>query len=159
MKLTELPTAPRFIFCATDMVFGVNWVFERERLGDYEAGYGEPGDLTVAEAVTASSSFPPVFQPMFIGSRIQLKKVGRFPQGPERERYLRDICLTDGGVYDGLEPVWRSHGVVLVSDGGAIFKFQLDRTPLRRIIRYRYPRGSGRAPTPSMAAGRRGERV
>jgi NTE family protein len=137
-KLSELPVIPRFVFCATDLVFGVNWIFERDRVGDYEAGYGEPGNLTVADAVAASSSFPPVFQPVPIGRRVQLTRVGRFPRGPRRDHYLRRLSLTDGGVYDnmGLEPVWLSHGVVLVSDGGAVFSFQSNRTPLRRLIRY-----------------------
>jgi NTE family protein len=137
-KLSELPIYPRFVFCATDMVFGVNWVFERERVGDYEAGYSEPGDLTVADAIAASSSFPPIFQPVPIGGRVQLTKVGAFPRGTQRDRYLKRLSLTDGGVYDnmGLEPVWHSHGVVLVSDGGAVFPFQSNRTPLRRLLRY-----------------------
>src|SRR5947209_8645616 len=30
MRLPHLPTRPNFIFCATDMVFGVNWTFERD---------------------------------------------------------------------------------------------------------------------------------
>jgi len=36
------------------------------------------------------------------------------------------IALTDGGVYDnmGLEPAWKSHAVVLVSDGGTPFEIQ-----------------------------------
>ena len=137
-NVSQLPAAPRFIFCATDMIFGVNWVFERERVGDYEAGYGDPGVITIAEAVTASSSFPPVFPPVRIGTRVRLTKTGRLPRGRQRDHYLKHLSLTDGGVYDnmGLEPVWRNHGVVLVSDGGAIFRFQLDKSPLRRLVRY-----------------------
>jgi NTE family protein len=36
------------------------------------------------------------------------------------------IALTDGGVYDnmGLEPAWKTHQVVLVSDGGTPFEIQ-----------------------------------
>jgi NTE family protein len=36
------------------------------------------------------------------------------------------IALTDGGVYDnmGLEPAWKTHAVVLVSDGGTPFEIQ-----------------------------------
>jgi NTE family protein len=36
----------------------------------------------------------------------------------------------------GLEPVWKSHAVVLVSDGGAVFDFVPDRGLLSRILRY-----------------------
>src|SRR5439155_14387789 len=35
LRLAELPEHPRFILCATDMAYGVNWVFERTRAGDY----------------------------------------------------------------------------------------------------------------------------
>lgn len=67
--LTELPTRPRFVFCATDMAFGVNWVldsggirFAGGRLGDYQAGYLSPLPAwPLARAVAASSCFPPVF--------------------------------------------------------------------------------------------------
>jgi len=38
------------------------------------------------------------------------------------------VVLTDGGVYDnlGLEPVWKTHQVVLCSDGGQPFQEQAD---------------------------------
>ena len=40
--------------------------------------------------------------------------------GPEQVSIARRVLLTDGGVYDnlGLEPVWKSHAIVLCSDGG-----------------------------------------
>jgi NTE family protein len=123
LKLGELPQRPRFIFSATDMAFGVNWVSERRRVGSYAAGYVEPApDWPVARAVAASSCFPPAFEPMpvHLGSR------------------FKDVRLTDGGVYDnmGLEPVWKDHEVVLVSDGGATFDFHPDAGVLGRISRY-----------------------
>src|SRR4029079_9025646 len=36
------------------------------------------------------------------------------------------VALTDGGVYDnmGLEPAWKTHATVLVSDGGTPFEIQ-----------------------------------
>jgi NTE family protein len=61
LRVTELPAQPRFVFCATDLAFGVNWVFERSRVGDYQAGYVSPPlDWPLARAVAASSCFPPV---------------------------------------------------------------------------------------------------
>ena len=66
-RLGELPERPRFVFNATDLGFGVNWVFERERVGSYRAGYLDPqvgAEWTVARAVAASSCFPPLFRPM-----------------------------------------------------------------------------------------------
>ena len=125
MRIPGLPERPRFVFCSTDMVFGVNWVFERARVGDYQAGYAEPApDWPVAKAVAASSCFPPVFGPMPLRDKhfAESLRGGRF-QSKERRKLLSRLRLTDGGVYDnlGLEPVWGSHAVVLVSDGGAPF--------------------------------------
>ena len=37
--LASLPERPRFVFCATDLCYGVNFVFERDRVGDYRLGY------------------------------------------------------------------------------------------------------------------------
>ena len=47
------------------MAYGVNWVFTRGRMGDYQAGYmPPPADFPVARAVAASACFPPLFGPM-----------------------------------------------------------------------------------------------
>ena len=45
--------------------------------------------------------------------------------GPDRDELVRRLELTDGGLYDnmGLEPVWRDHEVVLVSDASPSFKY------------------------------------
>ena len=37
--LNLLPDHPRFVFCGTDMAFGANFIFERDRVGSYLAGY------------------------------------------------------------------------------------------------------------------------
>src|SRR5262249_58941018 len=42
LLLPDLPERPTFVFCATDMVYGVSWVFERQRVGSYQAGYLRP---------------------------------------------------------------------------------------------------------------------
>ena len=42
LMLPDLPEQPTFVFCATDMTFGVSWVFERRRVGSYQAGYVMP---------------------------------------------------------------------------------------------------------------------
>jgi NTE family protein len=138
LKLVDLPARPRFVLCATDLVFGVNWVFERGRLGDYQAGYcTPPADWPLARSVAASSCFPPVFPPLPLGLPASGFGDGHW-QGPDRERLVGQISLSDGGVYDnfGLEPVWKDHATVLVSDGGAPFDYQVASTPLSRVFRY-----------------------
>ena len=140
LRLTALPERPTFVLCATDMQFGVNWVFERDRAGDFQAGYVSPptADWPLALAVAASSCFPPIFNPRKLRLDPGRFTGGRFPAGRRRDRLVRGMRLTDGGNYDnlGLEPVWKTHQVVLVSDGGAPFDVSEDRGLLWRVERY-----------------------
>jgi NTE family protein len=139
LTLPELPESPRYVFCATDLVFGVNWIFERARVGDYQAGYLDPApSWPVADAVAASSCFPPVFAPWIPPAKLEQLRAGAYPLGPQRDRLVSSIRLSDGGVYDnlGTEPIWKDHRVVIVSDGGGTFQFEASKTPLRRLGRY-----------------------
>lgn len=145
VPLTALPDRqkgerPRFIFCATDMSFGINWVAEQERVGDYQAGYASPppAEWTLSRAVAASSCFPPVFDPLPAGLTPDQLKDGMARGHSQREELINRLRLSDGGVYDnlGLEPVWKSHALLLVSDGGATFDFRPDRGFPRRLGRY-----------------------
>ena len=126
IRLSALPHHPRFVFCAANLQTGVSFEMSARAIGDYVLGYSEPGRFTLAEAVAASSSFPFAFPPLvraldrdaFVGGDPQAVAMG-FRPGP-------CITLTDGGVYDnmGLEPAWKTHAVVLVSDGGTPFEIQ-----------------------------------
>jgi NTE family protein len=121
LRLRDLPEAPQFILCATDLTFGVNWEFTRTRAGSYRAGYLDAAaEWPLARAVAASACFPPLFGPMTVAAR------------------RRRVQLSDGGVYDnmGLEPVWKDWTHVLISDCGAPFEFRTDTSPLRRLLRY-----------------------
>lgn len=143
-ELTELPERPRFIFSATDMAFGINWISERKRVGSYIPGYvtNPPAGWSIGRAVAASSCFPPAFAPMKTRLEAGRFKGGETPPNWEnRKQLIEGLRLTDGGVYDnmGLEPVWKDHAVVLVSDGGATFDFKPDRGLLngfKRLGRY-----------------------
>jgi NTE family protein len=112
----------------------VNFVFERARVGDYRLGYVSPppADWDVARAVAASSCFPPIFNPLPLDA-----PVASFKRGHDRLD-AADVRLSDGGLYDnlGLEPVWKTHRTVLVSDGGAVFGSAPDGGLLARIGRY-----------------------
>ncbi|MDP9368296.1 MAG: patatin-like phospholipase family protein [Chloroflexota bacterium] len=144
MTFGELPARPRFIFCATDMTFGVNFVFDTEvtgsrrgRLGDYQAGYVRPiPNCPVARAIAASSCFPPI-GPLPVNLEPSRFTGGSY-RGPDRDALVAAIRLSDGGVYDnaGLEPVWKDHRVVLVSDGGKVLEDEADRGLLWRLNRY-----------------------
>lgn len=137
LKLGALPQHPRFVLCATDLTFGVNWEFDRDRAGDYQAGYlDEAREWPLARAMAASSCFPPIFGPVPVRAVSAYKK-GRY-RGAEREKLQKRILLTDGGVYDnlGLEPAWKDYSAVLVSDCGAPFEFSARKMPLRLLLRY-----------------------
>ena len=145
LSLTNLPAHPRFIFCATDMVFGVNWVFDsglhdgqKGRLGDYQAGYLSPSPAwPVARAVAASSCFPPVFDPLPMNIMPGVLRDGKYNEA-DRDELVKRLSLTDGGVYDnlGLEPVWKDHEIVMVSDGGAVFEAEKESGLIWRLSRY-----------------------
>ncbi len=144
LRLTDLPDRPKFVFCATDMQFGVNWVFERRGMGDYQAGWKAPAPAwPVARAVAASSCFPPVFDPLQLKLKVQDLEEG-LASLVDRQRVVPRLSLTDGGVYDnmGLEPVWKTYETVLVSDGGATFDFEGNWNPVLRLLRYNTIQGN-----------------
>ncbi len=136
--LTTLPATPQFVFCATDMVFGVNWEATRVRVGSYEAGYASPPPpkWTLARAVAASSCFPPVFPPVKSGLDPEEYKGGAYREH-DRDQQLKAMRLTDGGVYDnlGLQPVMRNQAIIC-SDGGGQMEFVRLNLPWRRLARY-----------------------
>ncbi len=135
LRLRELPEAPGFVFCATDLGFGCNWEFSRRRVGDFQAGYlREPGAVALATAVAASSAFPPLFGPVRLPHRA-VDFVGGRQSGSE---LLDRIELSDGGVYDNMatEPALKRCARIMVSDAGAPFAFVAGRGYLRRLLRY-----------------------
>ena len=122
--LMNIPANPRHIFCSTDLAYGVNWMFKKVQCGDYQAGFQDtPADWLVSTAVAASSCFPPVFKPLNLNLDPTKLTPGKVPASPQRDKCIREITFSDGGVYDnlGLEPIWKDHEIVLSSDGGALF--------------------------------------
>jgi NTE family protein len=134
--LQDLPPekdAPRFVFYAASLQTGAGVRMMRRYVADYKVGWRLPRPrIRLADAIAASSAFPPVFSPMII------------PTDPDKWRKwknakpgstLDDPCfrsrlvLTDGGVYDnlGLEAIWDTYDTVLVSDASAPLK--ADPTP------------------------------
>jgi NTE family protein len=137
-KLAALPTKPRFIFCSTDLSFGVSWRFEREMMGDYQVGYGTaPPDWPLGRTVAASSCFPPIFNPLPIRLPASSFKRGSAPTD-QKNKALTDLRVNDGGTYDtlGLEPVWKDHATILCSDGAGPIVVTPDTGLLGRIGRY-----------------------
>ncbi len=132
--LTDLPKegeGTSFMFLATDFLESIAWEFEQHQVGHYKMTNKKrlPSDgITIAQAVAASASFPPIFGPV----RLPIKK----RNGSEEHV----AWLTDGGVYDnlGMEPVWndKRFNRVLISDGGGVLQKKVPSSYGGRLFRY-----------------------
>jgi NTE family protein len=124
-KLADLPEKPRFVFLASDMRFRDQWVFDTglRRVGSSAAGYGPLGEWTLARAVAASSCVPGAFGVVHTKQEPSTLTGGSYAE-PDRDWLVREIDLSDGGMFDnlGLEPVWRDHKTILVADAAPSFK-------------------------------------
>ena len=115
--LQDLPDEPRFVINATNVETGSLWRFSKPFMRDWQVGSINSPKVPLADAVAASSAFPPVLSPFVLdveASDFSVVEPGVDP------RFLEDISLSDGGVYDnlGLETVWKRYKNVLVSDAG-----------------------------------------
>lgn len=120
--LQDLPAAgegPLFVINATNLQSGVLWRFSRPYARDYRVGKIQSPEFPLAQAVAASSAFPPVLCPV----RLELDESSYEPgTGDDLQRapFTTRPTLGDGGIYDnlGLENAWKTCKTVLVSDGG-----------------------------------------
>jgi NTE family protein len=143
--LQQLPDEPRFVFCATNLQSGVLWRFSKPYAGDYVVGRLDKPQLRLAQAVAASSAFPPVLSPLSL--KLPDGSFTDWPGGQgsvtagQMGKFRERVLLTDGGVYDnhGIEPLLKRYATVFVSDGGAPFGRTADLdadwiSQLRRIL-------------------------
>jgi NTE family protein len=117
--LQDLPDAPRFVINATNVQSGALWRFMKPYMRDYRVGEVRSPKIPLAQAVAASSAFPPVLSPF----EMRLDPNAFTPNSGydlQRKPYTTRVILTDGGVYDnlGLETAWKRYETILVSDGG-----------------------------------------
>jgi NTE family protein len=123
--LGELGAEPSFVFCATELRFRTQWRFDtgRGRIGSELAGFAPISSYwTLARAAAVSACFPFAFTALRVP--VEARPPGTY-RGADRDRLVRQLELTDGGLYDnmGLEPVWREHEAVLASDASPTFKY------------------------------------
>jgi len=137
--LRDIPEKPRFVINATNVQSGVLWRFSNPYMADYRVGriLGKTRTLPLAQAVAASSAFPPVLSPM----EFSFKESDYEPKSGmdlQFEPYTTDVVLSDGGVYDnlGLETAWKRYKTVLVSDGGGNLEPEPD--PKRNWVHHSY---------------------
>lgn len=114
--------SPRFVINATNVQSGALWRFSREYMADYRVGRVDLPRVRLADAVAASSAFPPVLSPMRL--KIKQKMADMDQADLHREPYISKAVLSDGGVYDnlGLETALGRCRTLLVSDGGQKMK-------------------------------------
>lgn len=117
--LQDLPEKPRFVINATNIQSGALWRFMRPYMRDYKVGEVKNPTITLAQAVAASSAFPPVLSPC----RLDLDPSSFTPNSGtklQRTPFTKRVVLSDGGVYDnlGLETAYKRYETVLVSDAG-----------------------------------------
>ena len=139
LRLADVAATPRFVICAADLAFRTQWVFDagNRRIGEDLAGYAPAGEWTLARAVAASNAMPIVFRPML--PRLEPDKLaGGDYDAADRDSLVRKIELSDGGLYDNLalEPIWRDHEVLLVSDAAPSYNYEPNIGPVWRNVRY-----------------------
>jgi NTE family protein len=135
--LQALPDAPRFVINATNVQSGALWRFSKPYMADWRVGMVERAKIPLAQAVAASSAFPPMLSPV----EMRLDPKDFTPgsgQDLQRPPFTSRVILSDGGVYDnlGLETVWKRCRTVLVSDGGG--KMQPEEEPKSDWARHAY---------------------
>jgi NTE family protein len=140
-KLDEIPTGkgiPEFVFYATSYETGSSVRITSEELYDYKLGSCVPAGMTIAQAVGASSAFPPIFSPVKINaSRWQWRETD-YSRDYQLKHYRKKLVLCDGGLYDnlGIEAIWKKNPEnkdhfdrVFVCDAGAPLSIGFDSKP------------------------------
>lgn len=135
--LQDFPDAPRFVLNATNIQSCALWRFSKPYMRDYRVGEVKHPTVQVAQAVAASSAFPPVLSPMII----ELDPASFTPgtgEDLQREPYTSRVVLSDGGVYDnlGLETAYKRYDTILVSDAGG--KTQAKEKPKKNWVCHSY---------------------
>ena len=118
--LQDLPDdPPRFVINATNVQSGALWRFSKPYMRDYLVGEVKNPTVRLADAVAASSAFPPVLSPARMGVDTALfSAADREPL--HQDAFMSEVVLSDGGVYDnlGIEAAWKRYETILVSDAG-----------------------------------------
>jgi NTE family protein len=123
--LQDLPDTPRFIFNSTNLATGVDFRFSKPYAGDYRIGLINQPRFRLAQAVAASSAFPPFLSPVVL--KLDPASFQKWPGADLYDdiSFRTEVTLSDGGVYDnlGLETVWKRLKTLLVSDAGSPIEY------------------------------------
>lgn len=127
--LEDLPNkkeGPLFIIYASNLQTGSSVRLSRPYLFDYKIGMIKYPKLSLAEAVTVSSAFPPFIAPIIIKTNFDHWEKTKGAYLFDKKKFQKKLFLGDGGIYDNLalEAVWKKLETVLVSDAGAPLEFK-----------------------------------
>jgi len=138
IPLSALSDVPVWSINCTTGETGRRYRFKNRTMGDYELGYAEVGDFSLARAMAISAAFPGGIGPLTLKTReFRWKKRERWDTSKPKphQPLFSHLHLYDGGLYDnlGIEPVFDAGQqllkkdetllsnitYLLVSDGGA----------------------------------------
>lgn len=125
--LQDLPDSPCFVINASNLQSGALWRFMKQHMRDWRVGEIKNPTLSLAQAVAASSAFPPFLAPAPLSFRESDYTPNSGGQGKDnlhRPPFTTRPVLADGGVYDnlGLETAYKRYQTLLVSNAGKPFE-------------------------------------
>lgn len=107
-KITDLEKSPVWYINCTTYETGKRFRFTQENMGDYQLGYVEKPDISVADAAASSAGFPILIGPYKMRTDRYSWTESYYPNTDSipRDKYIH---LWDGGVYDnlGMESVYK----------------------------------------------------
>ena len=103
-SLRDLPDSPCWEINCTTFETGKNFRFNKSRMGDYQIGYVEKPDFSIADAAAASAGFPILIGPLKLATGNY-----QWTAEPKDKPGESIYYLWDGGVYDnlGLEALYK----------------------------------------------------
>lgn len=127
--LQDLPDSPRFVINASNLQSGALWRFMKPYMRDWRVGEVKRPTIPLAQAVAASSAFPPVLAPAPLSLRDEdytPNSGGKGRDNLQRAPFTTKPALADGGVCDnlGLETAYKRYQTLFVSNAGAPFGIQ-----------------------------------
>lgn len=144
VALSAIPEEPQWSINGTTAENGKRFRFKGCTLGDWDLGYTDDPDFSLADAVAVSAAFPIGFGPLTLKADRHTWKKRSWGAAPGTEQEIKPpyktLHLYDGGLYDNLaaEPFFHPgdqepkipNTYILVSDAGAPFSSGLKPGPL-----------------------------
>ena len=118
--LQDIADRPEFVFNATHLETGRNWIFSKSVMRTYRLGIIDRPNTRLSQVMAASSALPPVFSPVVLNLNPNAFRRSELADLFDRVDLKKRVSLSDGGIYDnlGVHSI-RDCGTVLVSDASA----------------------------------------